>query len=75
MDTFRTLGRGEGGTEHASTLDFVAPEQDRALVATISTALTAAAKLERQDGDQKADAAKSLMRWLGAALQSFPDEG
>lgn len=72
-DTFRTLVRGEGGAEHVDELDFVPPEHERALVATIGTALTAAAKLELQDGDQKADDAKSLLRNLGAALQAIPD--
>lgn len=72
-DTFRTLVRGEGGAEHVDELDFVPPEHERALVATIGTALTSAAKLELQDGDQKADDAKSLLRNLGAALQAIPD--
>ncbi|GAA3330634.1 helix-turn-helix domain-containing protein [Curtobacterium albidum] len=73
-ESFKTLVRGEGGAEYVDTLDFVPPEHERALVGTIQTALTAAAKLELQDGDQKADDAKSLLRNLGAALQAIPDE-
>lgn len=72
--SFKTLVRGEGGAEHVDELDFVPPEHERALVATIGTALTSAAKLELQDGDQKADDAKSLLRNLGAALQAIPDD-
>lgn len=65
-ESFETLVRGEGGAEHVDTLDFVPPEHERALVATIQTALSAAAKLELQDGDQKADDAS---RCSGTSLQ------
>ena len=74
-DTFRTLVRGEGDAEGRTTLDFVPPEHDQAVVETISTALIAAAKLELRNDDQKADDAMSLLGILGAALRAIPDEG
>lgn len=61
---------GKGGAERPDVLDFLSPENERSLVATIPIALTAAAKLDLQDGGQKADDARSLLRNLGTASRA-----
>lgn len=73
-DSFKTLVRGEGGAEYVDELDFVPPEHERALVGTISTALTAASKLLLEDADQGSEDAKSLLSDLGRALGITSDD-
>lgn len=77
-ESFRTLVRGAGGAEYVDQLDFVPPEHDRALSASIQTVLQAASKLELQDADQGVEDARSLLMDLGRALaggQKAPDSG
>lgn len=71
---FKTVFKGEYGSEYVKTLDFVPTVDERNIADTISRMVTSVAKLEAVDSDQGVDSAKSLLgqiaRGFGLAAES-----
>lgn len=67
-DSFRTLVKGEYGRESPDDLDFVPPQEEKALAQALGTHLANAARLEQVDGDGGLDQAKSVIGSLADGL-------
>ncbi|WP_175470167.1 hypothetical protein [Curtobacterium sp. MCBA15_001] len=65
---FRALVRGEGGSEHDETLDFIPTQAERDLTAAVSGYLTTSAKLILQDPSEGLTEAHSLLDTLAAGF-------
>lgn len=67
-ETFKTILRGEGGSESEDELDFVPTADRRALIQSINTATNNAVNLEKVDSDGGAEAGVNMLTALAAAL-------
>lgn len=67
-ETFKTILRGEGGSEGEDELDFVPTADRRALIQSINTATNNAVNLEKVDSDGGTDAGVNMLTALAAAL-------
>lgn len=67
-ETFKTILRGEGGSEGEDVLDFVPTADRRALIQSINTATNNAVNLEKVDSDGGAEAGVNMLTALAEAL-------
>jgi hypothetical protein len=67
-ETFKTILRGEGGSEGEDVLDFVPTTDRRALIQSINTATNNAVTLEKVDSDGGAEAGVNMLTALAEAL-------
>lgn len=67
-DSFQTIIRGEGGAEHATTLDFIPAGERRTLIQATNTALKTTQELEQRDQDGGQTAAVSMLDKLAKQL-------
>jgi hypothetical protein len=67
-ETFKTILRGEGGSEGEDVLDFVPTTDRRALIQSINTATNNAVTLEKVDSDGGAEDGVNMLTALAEAL-------
>ena len=67
-DQFRTIMRGEYGTEHTETIDFVPPNDEKTLAQAIGAHMATAKRIEDVDTDSGAAAARSMLGALADQL-------
>ncbi|WP_306916762.1 hypothetical protein [Arthrobacter sp. V4I6] len=67
-ETFKTILRGEGGSEGEDVLDFIPTTDRRALIQSINTATNNAVTLEKVDADAGAEAGVNMLTALAEAL-------
>lgn len=67
-EQFKTILRGEGGSEQEEVLEFVPTTDRRALIQSINTATNNAVNLEKVDADAGAEAGVNMLASLAAAL-------
>jgi hypothetical protein len=70
---FRTILKGEGGAEHTATLDFVPSVEALNLLRAFSVVAKTAVDMEKVDGDQGVEGAKSMLGNLSLGLRAVYD--
>lgn len=65
---FRTLLKGQGGSDHEETLGFVPPNDRKTLVQALGSAMTTTANLEKIDANQASESGVNMLSALAAAL-------
>lgn len=68
-EEFRTIMRGEYGTEHVNTLDFVPPNDEKTLAQAIGAHMAAAKRIEDAESETS-DVGKSVVGDLMAGLRN-----
>lgn len=70
---FHTILKGEGGAEHTETIEFVPSVEALNLLRAFSVVAKTAVDLEKVDGDQGVDGAKSMLGNLALGLRAVYD--
>ena len=73
-ETFTTLVKGSGGSDHEATLGFVPPNDRKTLIQSVSTATASATKLEDYDksaADQSSGAVSVIDKLMAGFAQAY----